>query len=79
LTALQDFSSCLQVLCTTIDDEPRFRDLIGQWIAEGSVPKFPAFVGESEEKRRLRKRRYEEEAREAEEEALKDMGAGTSE
>lgn len=67
------------MLCTTIDDEPRFRDLIGQWIAEGSVPKFPAFVDESEEKRRLRKRRYEEEARETEEEALKETGAGTSE
>lgn len=53
--------------------------MIGQWIAEGSVPKFPAFVGESEEKRRLRKRRYEEEARETEEEALKETGAGTSE
>ena len=31
----------LQVLCATVEDEPRFRDLIGQWIAEGSVPEFP--------------------------------------
>ena len=68
----------LQVLCATVEDEPRFRDLIGQWIAEGSVPEFPAFVGESEKKRQSRKRRYKEEAKEAEE-ALMEMGADTSE
>ena len=68
----------LQVLCATVEDEPRFRDLIGQWIAEGSVPEFPAFVGESERKKQSRKRRYQEEAKEAEE-ALREMGADTSE
>ena len=68
----------LQVLCATVEDEPRFRDLICQWIAEGSVPEFPAFVGESEKKKRSRKRRYQEEAKEAEE-ALREMGANTSE
>ena len=68
----------LQVLCATVEDEPRFRDLIGQWIEEGSVPKFPAFVGESEKKKRSRKRRYQEEAKEAEE-ALREMGADSSE
>ena len=68
----------LQVLCATVEDEPRFRDLIGQWISEGLVPEFPAFVGESEKKRQSRKRRYKEEAKEAEE-ALREMGADTSE
>ena len=68
----------LQVLCATIEDEPRFRDLIGQWIAEGSVPEFPAFVGESEKKRQSRKRRYQKEAKEAEE-ALREMEADSSE
>ena len=68
----------LQVLCATVEDEPRFRDLIGQWISEGSVPEFPAFVGESKKKRQSRKRRYKEEAKEAEE-ALREMGADTSE
>ena len=66
------------MLCATVKDEPRFRDLIGQWISEGSVPEFPVFVGESEKKRQSRKRRYKEEAKEAEE-ALREMGADTSE
>ena len=66
------------MLCATVEDKPRFRDLIGQWIAEGSVPEFPAFVGESEKKRQSLKRRYQEEAKEAEE-ALRLMRADTSE
>ena len=53
----------LQVLCGTVEDEPQFRDLIGQWIAEGSVPEFPAFVGESEKKRQSQKRSYQEETK----------------
>ena len=66
------------MLCATVENEPRFRDLIGQWIAEWSVPEFPAFIGESERKKQSRKRRYQEEAKEAEE-ALREMGADTSE
>ena len=58
------------MLCATVEDEPRFRDLIGQWIAEGSVPEFPVFVGESEKKRQSWKRRYKEEAKEAEKVSL---------
>lgn len=68
----------LQVLCGTVEDEPQFRDLIVQWIAEGSVPEFLVFVGESEKKRQSRKRRYQEETKEAEE-ALREMRADTSE
>ena len=41
------------------------------------MPEFPAFVGERE-KRRSQKRRYKEEVKEAEE-ALREMGADTSE
>ena len=42
------------------------------------MPEFPAFVGESEKKKQSRKRRYQVEAKEAEE-ALRGMGADTSE
>ena len=68
----------VKVLCATIEDEPRFRELIEGWIKEGSVPEFPAFVGETKSKRKARKRRHDEEAMEAQE-ALKDMGADPSE
>ena len=63
----------VQVLCATIDDEPRFRELIEGWIGEGSVPAFPAFVGETKSERKSRKRKDDEEAKEAEE-TLKKMG-----
>ena len=66
------FMAC-QVLCATIDDEPRFREMIDDWIEEGSVPAFPSFVGEKKSKRKARKRKHDEEAKEAEE-ALKEMG-----
>ena len=66
------------MLCATIEDEPRFRELINGWIEEGSVPAFPTFVGETKAKRKARKRRHDEEAKEAQE-TLKDMGADPSE
>ena len=66
-----------QVLCATIDDEPRFRGLIEDWIEEGSVPAFPSFVSEKKSKRKARKRKHDEEAREAEE-ALREMGGNPS-
>ena len=66
-----------QVLCATIDDEPRFRELIEGWIDEGSVPAFPAFVSEKKSKRKARKRKHAEEAKEAEE-VLREMGADPS-
>lgn len=53
------------ILCSTIDDEPRFHDLITGWIKSKEVPKFPAFEGETTKKRQKRKRAYEKEAREA--------------
>ena len=39
------------MLCATVEDEPRFKDLIGQWIVEGSVPELPEFVGETRKKK----------------------------
>lgn len=53
------------VLCSTIDDEPRFHDLIKDWIKSGEVPSFPAFRKETAKKRQKRRRFYEEEAKEA--------------
>ena len=67
-----------QVLCADSEDEPRFRGLIAQWIAEGSVPNFPAFSGETEKQRKRRRKKYEEEAREAKE-ALEEMRGDSSE
>lgn len=62
-------------MCSDIDDEPRFRGLIAGWIAEGSVPSYPAFIGETEAKRKKRKRKREAEAKEAEE-MKKELGLG---
>ena len=66
-----------KVLCASYEDEPRFRELIEEWISKEEVPSFPAFTGEREEERKSRKRRYKKEAAEAEE-ALKEMGADAS-
>ena len=54
-------------MCAHIEDEPRFRGLIAGWIAEGSVPSYPLFMGETEKKQKKRKRKYDKEAQEAEE------------
>lgn len=53
------------VLCSTIDDEPRFHDLIKDWIRSAEVPSFPAFQKETTKRRQKRKRAYEKEAKEA--------------
>lgn len=66
-----------QVLCATCEDEPRFREMVERWIADEEVPSFPAFVSETEDNKKSRKRKYRAEAIEAEE-ALKEMGADTS-
>lgn len=54
-------------MCATLEDEPRFHEMITQWIAEGTLEEFPAFASEPEVKRKKRKRKMEAEAREAEE------------
>lgn len=53
------------ILCSTIDDEPRFHDLIKGWIKSAEVPSFPAFQKETAKKRQKRKRAYDKEALEA--------------
>ena len=68
----------LQVLCATVEDEPQFRDLIGQWIVGGV--QYPSFQHLWVRVRRRGRvgTRYQEEAKEAEE-ALREMGADSSE
>ena len=53
------------ILCSTIDDEPRFHDLIKGWIKSAEVPSFPAFQKETAKNRQKRRRAYEKEAKEA--------------
>ncbi len=65
------------MLCASQEDEPRYRELIEEWISKEEVPPFPAFVGETRAKKKARKRKREAEAKEAEE-ALKEMGAQSS-
>jgi len=45
------------VLCATIDDEPRFRQILEKLIADGSIEAFPAFTNERKSKAIARKRR----------------------
>lgn len=56
--------SIIQMMLATINDEARFTGLIAQWIADGSVPSYPAFTGETEKKKRKRKRKLEKEEKE---------------
>ncbi|KAK7065689.1 DnaJ subfamily C member 9 [Halocaridina rubra] len=63
------------VLCTTIDDEARFRKIIKGWIKKKEVPNFRNFSGESKRKKDARKRKAAAEAEEAEE-MKKEMGLG---
>ena len=51
----------------TIDDEPRFTEMLNGWIKAGKVPALSLFTRESVRKKKQRKRRYEQEAAEAEE------------
>lgn len=53
-------------MCAEVEDLPRFHGLIACWIAEGSVPSFPAFTSETNATRQKRKRKREAEAKEAE-------------
>ena len=57
----------VNVLCCTFEDEDRFRTIIDSWIAEGAVPDFPAYSGETKKAKKKRRRRAEKEADEAEE------------
>ncbi|XP_069687583.1 dnaJ homolog subfamily C member 9 [Periplaneta americana] len=50
---------------TNTEEEPRLRELIQQFIDEGTVPAYKAFTDESPRKRERRKRKWEKEAQEA--------------
>lgn len=54
-----------KVLCSGVDDEPRYEELLRGWIAGGTLPDFPKFSQETDKKRRKRKATYEREAKEA--------------
>nr|XP_005910200.1 PREDICTED: dnaJ homolog subfamily C member 9 [Bos mutus] len=54
------------VLCVQYTEEPRIRHIIQQAIDAGEVPSYNAFVKESKQKMNARKRRAQEEAKEAE-------------
>ncbi|KAG8238987.1 hypothetical protein J437_LFUL005044, partial [Ladona fulva] len=44
------------VLCATIDDEPRFRELLQNMIDEKKIPTFPKFVNESHNNKKKRRK-----------------------
>lgn len=52
---------------TNINEEPRLRDIIQKLIESGEVPAFDAFVNETKAKKERRRRKYEKEAKLAEE------------
>ncbi|XP_045147631.1 dnaJ homolog subfamily C member 9, partial [Echinops telfairi] len=54
------------VLCVQYTDEPRIRNIIQQAIDAGEVPSYKTFVREPKPKMNARKRRAQEEAKEAE-------------
>lgn len=54
------------VLCVQYTEEPRIRSIIQQAIDAGEIPSYNAFVKESKQKMNARKRRAQEEAKEAE-------------
>lgn len=45
------------VLLCTVDDEPRFRAVIDEWIEEGTVEAYPAYTAETDKKKKRRKRK----------------------
>ena len=45
------------VLCATIDDEPRFHQILEQLIANGSIEAYAAFTNEKQSKSAARKRK----------------------
>lgn len=61
------------VLCAQYADEPRIRSILQQAIEAKEVPAYRAFVRESQQKMNARKRRAQEEAKEAEQ-SRKELG-----
>ncbi|KAL3891731.1 hypothetical protein ACJMK2_003980 [Sinanodonta woodiana] len=65
------------IMCSTIDDEPRFKKIIKDWIKKKEVPNFSKFSHESKSKAEKRKREAEVEAVEAEQ-LKKELGIGAN-
>lgn len=55
------------VMCSHIDDEPRFSKIIKGWIKANEVPEFSKFTKETKKTKENRKRKAAQEAAEAEE------------
>jgi len=66
------------VLCSTIDDEPRFRTALTELINSKELPKYKNFTKEGKEKKENRRRKADSEAAEAEA-ALAELGGGDGE
>ena len=45
------------VLCATVDDEPRFHQILERLIADGSIKAYAAFTNEKKSKASARKRK----------------------
>lgn len=48
-----------------VEDEPRFHEIVNEWIKSGEVPEFKAFTNEQKSKRDRRHKKYAKEAKEA--------------
>lgn len=48
-----------------VEDEPRFHEIVNEWIASGEVPEFTAFTKEPTSKRSRRHKKYARESKEA--------------
>lgn len=49
-----------------VEDEPRFHEIVDEWIKSGEVPEFKAFTKEPKAKRDRRHKKYSRESKEAE-------------
>jgi len=65
------------VLCTTIDDEPRIREILQKMIDSSEVKSFKAFTGETDKKRNARNKKANREAQMADKLA-EEMGINKS-
>lgn len=65
------------VLCATIDDEPRIREIIQEMIDTEKVTSYKAFTSESKKKKEARKKKADREAKMAEKMA-EELGLKTS-
>lgn len=65
------------MVCYSIEDEPRLRDMLDEMINDDEVPAYNAFVKEPPKKKKKRSQRYRSEAAEAEEHS-KELGLDVS-